>query len=280
MGSATTRGTSRAGRPPRTARSTSRRPCSSRRGGGDRKAGSTIERRRTRSSMRCSTGRRRCSIRRRGRWCSCPAATRRGSPTRRTTCPRSTSFGRAGRRRTVPIGRRRRRGAARCCGRRQTPVTGLYPDYSSFEGKAMNAPWEPKGAHDRFGSDAFRVGGNVAMDWLWFGADPWQVEQSDRMLAFLAAQRPRYVSGYTVGGKPTVDYQAGGHVRDERGGGDGGHPSGGAVVRAGPVGRADPEREVAVLRRPAGRVRAAARERAVPDLGAEVVSRGTGRTSP
>lgn len=92
------------------------------------------------------------------------------------------------------------------------PVTGLYPDYATFEGKPTKAPWNPGGTNDNFGSDAFRVGGNIAMDWLWFGADPWQVEQSNRMLDWLAAQKPKYLSGYTVDGKPTVDYQAGGHV--------------------------------------------------------------------
>ena len=92
------------------------------------------------------------------------------------------------------------------------PMTGLFPDYSTFEGKPTKAPWNPASTNDTFGSDAFRVGGNIAMDWLWFGVDPWQVEQSNRMLEWLAAQKPSYVSGYTVEGKPTVNYKAGGHV--------------------------------------------------------------------
>ncbi len=92
------------------------------------------------------------------------------------------------------------------------PTTGLYPDYSGFDGKPQKAPWDPQSTNDRFGSDAFRVGGNLAMDWLWFGKDPWQVEQSNRMLTFLATQKPAYVSGYTLDGKPTVAYQSGGHV--------------------------------------------------------------------
>lgn len=92
------------------------------------------------------------------------------------------------------------------------PVTGLFPEYATFDGKPKKAPWDPQSKSDDFGPDAFRVGGNIAMDWLWFGADPWQVEQSNRMLDWLAAQRPRYVSGYTLDGRPTADYQAGGHV--------------------------------------------------------------------
>ncbi len=92
------------------------------------------------------------------------------------------------------------------------PETGLFPDYSTFDGRPKRAPWDPSSTADRFQSDAFRVGGNVAMDWLWFGADPWQVEQSNRMLTFFAAQKPRYVSNYTLDGKPQVDYQSGGLV--------------------------------------------------------------------
>ena len=92
------------------------------------------------------------------------------------------------------------------------PVTGLAPDYSTFDGKPTKPPWDPRSTNDDFGSDAFRVAGNIAMDHAWFGADPWQVGQSNRMLEWLAAQKPRYVSGYTVDGKPTVEYQAGGHA--------------------------------------------------------------------
>ena len=92
------------------------------------------------------------------------------------------------------------------------PSTGLHPDYSSFDGKPMKAPWDPRSPHDEFSSDAFRVAGNVAMDWLWFAGAPWESAQEKRMLAFLAAQRPKYVSGYTLAGKPTVDYQSTGHV--------------------------------------------------------------------
>ena len=62
------------------------------------------------------------------------------------------------------------------------------------------------------GAYAFRVAGNVAMDWLWFEGSPWEPQEEDRMLAFLAAQKPKYVSGYTLAGRPTVTYQAGGHM--------------------------------------------------------------------
>ncbi|MBN9503214.1 MAG: hypothetical protein BGO01_19745 [Armatimonadetes bacterium 55-13] len=92
------------------------------------------------------------------------------------------------------------------------PVTGLYPDYSTFDGKPTKPPWPSTNKSDNFQSDAFRVAGNIAMDYAWFGEDPWQVEQTNRLLKFFANQKPKYVSGYTVDGNPVVDYQATGHV--------------------------------------------------------------------
>lgn len=92
------------------------------------------------------------------------------------------------------------------------PVTGLASDYASFEGKPMKPPWTSTNNSDNFQFDAFRVAGNIGMDWAWFGADPWQVEQNNRLLEFFAAQKPRYVSTYTVDGKPLVDFQSTGLV--------------------------------------------------------------------
>ena len=92
------------------------------------------------------------------------------------------------------------------------PKTGLTPDYSTFEGKPKKAPWDPNNRSDNFLFDAFRTGGNIGMDYAWFGVDPWQVEQSNRMLEFFAAQKPRYVSNYSVDGKPLVDFQSTGLV--------------------------------------------------------------------
>lgn len=92
------------------------------------------------------------------------------------------------------------------------PKTGLFPDYSTFDGKPTKAPWNPNNTSDNFMFDAFRVSANIAMDYAWFGTDPWQVEQNNRMLEFFAAQKPRYVSNYTVDGKPLVDFQSTGLV--------------------------------------------------------------------
>jgi oligosaccharide reducing-end xylanase len=86
------------------------------------------------------------------------------------------------------------------------PVTGLTPDYSSFDGKPMKAPWDPNNRSDNFLFDAVRVGGNIAMDHAWFAADPWQVQQSNRMLEFFDYQKPTYVGSYSLDGKPLVEY--------------------------------------------------------------------------
>lgn len=85
------------------------------------------------------------------------------------------------------------------------PVTGLMPDYAHFDGTPV-----PYGGHGDFLFDAFRTIGNVALDWSWFGKDPWQVEQSNRVLAFLAAQGPNCPNNFTLDGKPlTADHSPG-----------------------------------------------------------------------
>jgi oligosaccharide reducing-end xylanase len=77
------------------------------------------------------------------------------------------------------------------------PVTGLMPDYSYFDGRPY-----PQRGHENFLFDAYRTIGNVALDYSWFGRDPWQIEQSNRVLAFLAAQGPNCPDGFTLDGKP------------------------------------------------------------------------------
>ena len=82
-------------------------------------------------------------------------------------------------------------------------TTGLCPDYSNFDGTPV-VSWN--GQHGDFRFDAWRVGMNVAMDWIWFARDPWQVEQSNRMLAFFRSQdMNNYGNQYTLGGKKLAD---------------------------------------------------------------------------
>jgi oligosaccharide reducing-end xylanase len=78
------------------------------------------------------------------------------------------------------------------------PETGLMPDYAEFDGKPNADP-----THKDFRFDAFRNASNVALDWAWFAADPWQVEQSNRLLDFFRAQGlDKYVNQYAIDGKP------------------------------------------------------------------------------
>jgi len=78
------------------------------------------------------------------------------------------------------------------------PETGLMPDYADFDGK-------PHGTdnHKDFRFDAFRAGANVAVDYTWFAADPWQIEQSNRMLDFFYTEGiDSYVNQYSLDGEP------------------------------------------------------------------------------
>ena len=80
------------------------------------------------------------------------------------------------------------------------PETGLMPDYAEFDGSATD-PWG--GGHDAFRFDAWRNGMNVATDYAWFAADPWEVEQSNRLLDFFYNQGINsYANQFTLDGEP------------------------------------------------------------------------------
>ena len=84
------------------------------------------------------------------------------------------------------------------------PETGLMPDYSNFDGSPRKVPW---GGHDDFRYDAWRTLGNPALDWSWWRADPWQVEQSNRVLRFLASHGDRLPDRFKIDGTPvSTDY--------------------------------------------------------------------------
>lgn len=83
------------------------------------------------------------------------------------------------------------------------PTTGLSPDYTDFDGKATN-PWP--GGHSEFRFDAWRVAMNVAVDWLWFEKDRWEVMQSNRLLDFFRSQGIRsHGNQYSLDGKKLGD---------------------------------------------------------------------------
>jgi oligosaccharide reducing-end xylanase len=78
------------------------------------------------------------------------------------------------------------------------PKTGLMPDYANFDGTPYGSD-----DHKDFRFDAWRTLSNVAVDYAWFGADSWQIEQSNRVLGFLASQDiDSYPNQYSLDGKP------------------------------------------------------------------------------
>lgn len=82
------------------------------------------------------------------------------------------------------------------------PKTGLMPDYSNFDGTPRKTPW---GNHDDFRYDAWRTLGNPALDWSWWRADPWQVEQSNRVLRFLASHGEKLPDRFKIDGTPVSE---------------------------------------------------------------------------
>ncbi|MCS6871741.1 MAG: glycosyl hydrolase family 8 [Anaerolineae bacterium] len=79
------------------------------------------------------------------------------------------------------------------------PQTGLMPNYANFDGTPK--VWNNYG--EIFGADAWRCAMQIALDHVWFAADPWQVEQSNRLLRFFHQQGTRnYPSVYTLDGTP------------------------------------------------------------------------------
>ena len=87
-----------------------------------------------------------------------------------------------------------------------SPKTGLMPDYADFDGT-------PHGTDDHkdFRFDAWRTLSNIAVDYAWFAADSWQVEQSNRVLDFLASQgMDTYPNQYALDGSPlSSDHSSG-----------------------------------------------------------------------
>lgn len=78
------------------------------------------------------------------------------------------------------------------------PITGLMPDYAEFDGTPHDDDY-----HKDFRFDAWRTLANVAVDYSWFAADPWQVKQSDRVLDFFSSEGvATYANQFTLDGEP------------------------------------------------------------------------------
>ena len=84
--------------------------------------------------------------------------------------------------------------------------TGLAPNYSEFDGSPVSDPY-----NGNFRYDAFRVGANVGMDYVWFAPSEWHVEQSNRLLKFFASQgMDDYKAEYLLTGEPQVGHRSSG----------------------------------------------------------------------
>jgi oligosaccharide reducing-end xylanase len=79
------------------------------------------------------------------------------------------------------------------------PHTGLMPDYANFDGTPHSPRW---GHHENFLYDAWRTLSNPALDYAWWVADPWQVEQSNRVLTFLASHGANLPDRFQLDGTP------------------------------------------------------------------------------
>jgi oligosaccharide reducing-end xylanase len=79
------------------------------------------------------------------------------------------------------------------------PVTGLAPDYANFDGTPRDS-WG--GGKNNFSFDAWRVAMNIAVDYQWFAADDWEVDESNRLQDFFYSQGINdYGNEYTLDGK-------------------------------------------------------------------------------
>jgi oligosaccharide reducing-end xylanase len=81
------------------------------------------------------------------------------------------------------------------------PRTGLAPEYAHFDGTP-----EISRGHGDFYSDAYRVAGNIALDYEWFRGDPWEREEAARIQAFFAEIGPDAADRkYTIAGEPLAE---------------------------------------------------------------------------
>jgi oligosaccharide reducing-end xylanase len=80
------------------------------------------------------------------------------------------------------------------------PVTGLAPDYASFDGIPVTITNEPHSGD--FSLDAWRTQMNWAVDWSWWAKDPREKDLSDRIQSFFASEGiDSYGDQYTLEGQ-------------------------------------------------------------------------------
>jgi len=84
-------------------------------------------------------------------------------------------------------------------------VTGLFPDYCTFEGAAKATDFNAN-SH-KFSSDAHRVGSNMGFSWAWFMEDTGAMRLVKQELGFFAGQGA-YKAQYSLDGVADVEYGA------------------------------------------------------------------------
>ena len=89
------------------------------------------------------------------------------------------------------------------------PVTGLYPDYSTYDGEPFRGPYCGYDSR-RFQYDAIRCPMNVGMDYYLFGADrELQSETMQRLLTFFRDEGFEHGQFEVDGSNPTGNYTIG-----------------------------------------------------------------------
>jgi oligosaccharide reducing-end xylanase len=87
-------------------------------------------------------------------------------------------------------------------------TTGLHPDYAQFDG-APTEGYNPPNDRDTFAFDAWRVPMNMAIDYVWTGADARLETQIGKYMTFFAnrvGSGDVMGSAYTLDGTPTNTY--------------------------------------------------------------------------
>lgn len=88
--------------------------------------------------------------------------------------------------------------------RTQQATTGLFPEYSTFDGAPKSTDFNSKSHY--FASDAHRVASNMGFSWAWFMDDTGAMRMVKKELAFFASQTGGYKAEYTLDGTAKVDY--------------------------------------------------------------------------
>lgn len=90
------------------------------------------------------------------------------------------------------------------------PVTGLFPDYSAFDGSPFQPKWKKDYDARRYQFDAIRCAMNVGMDAHWFATDiERQAAMVDRLLRFFKQDNFTHGHFNLDGTQPTGGYEPG-----------------------------------------------------------------------